>query len=715
MATVAQTLPSPSLPFSSLWEFLKGELAPYPGRIEVVARMVLAATLIMLICMTFQIPYAFQSALMALLMTRESPRATLRFAAMFFLFFFISVVYLLISDFVINYVSLHFLWVIATLFVGFYLLSAMSNYGLAVTFAIAISITIPLWDRHVPGDINVDDTLWLLLAEGIGLTTTVIVELVFVRSKPGDQIVLHLGERLTAVENLLLSYAEHSRPDPAAAKDLIRLDILGTSGLRRLLRVSDYSLHYRSQMNGVVALVGRLVNIAAARTELSYEPTITDRQQARSMAATIAGIRTSLLNRQIPAPVNFNLDAETLRRVPLLREMMTIVSLIPLAFVGSGSIGVDDTPDVTPPPLLFVRDAFVNPDHLRFALKGCLAASACYIIYNAIAWPGISTAVMTTCLLTALSTIGASRQKQVLRFGGALVGGIFIGMGAQIFLLPYVDTIVGFTVLFIAVTALACWILTSSPRLSYFGLQLALAFYLIHLQEFAFQTSLAIARDRVVGVLLGLFMMWLVFDQIWGDRAALEMRKTFISGLRLLAQLAREPTSSDPRIARATTSALRETIAANFDLVRSLADGVVFEFGATRQHDLILRSHVLRWQPQLRILLTSRVALWRHRAQEPGFELPAAIEAVQQDFDYHQAAVLDGLADKLDGKPYQEDATFAASLEHLDQAVQTFISKESDEVLATRLQTLLSLCRRTESLTTALQEEILRPATDFGL
>jgi len=45
--------------------------------------------------------------------------------------------------------------------------------------------------------------------------------------------------------------------------------------------------------------------------------------------------------------------------------------------------------------------------------------------------------------------------------------------------------------------------MTSSPRLSYFGLQAALAFYLINLQDFAAQTSLSIARDRVVGILLG--------------------------------------------------------------------------------------------------------------------------------------------------------------------------------------------------------------------
>jgi hypothetical protein len=42
-------------------------------------------------------------------------------------------------------------------------------------------------------------------------------------------------------------------------------------------------------------------------------------------------------------------------------------------------------------------------------------------------------------------------------------------------------------------------------------LQVALAFYLINLQNFGMETALSIARDRIVGILLGLFM-WLVFD-----------------------------------------------------------------------------------------------------------------------------------------------------------------------------------------------------------
>src|SRR5882724_2183263 len=205
--------------------------------------------------------------------------------------------------------------------------------------------------------------------------------------------------------------------------------------------------------------------------------------------------------------------------------MERTVLLIPEAFTGFQSLNVDaPLPSVDPPSRLFVPDAVSNADHLKFALKGCLAASLCYLIYTSVDWPGISTAVVT-CVLTALTTIGSSRQKQVLRITGAVVGGVLIGMGAQVFILPYLDSIGGFTVLFVTVTILAAWFATSSPRLSYFGVQLAVAFYIVNMQEFGIETSLTFSRDRVVGILLGLVMMWLVFDQLWGALAIVEMKK----------------------------------------------------------------------------------------------------------------------------------------------------------------------------------------------
>ncbi|MGB7731190.1 MAG: FUSC family protein [Candidatus Acidiferrum sp.] len=381
------------------------------------------------------------------------------------------------------------------------------------------------------------------------------------------------------------------------------------------------------------------------------------------------------------------------------------VTLIPQAFADSRSSqdylpSADDTQRRT----LLVPDAFVNPEHLQFALKGCLAASSCYVIYNAIDWPGISTAV-TTCLLTALSTIGASRQKQILRITGAIVGGFLFGMGSQIFILPYLDSIAGFTILYILVTTFAAWFMTSSPRLSYFGIQVALAFYLINVSEFKMQTSLAVARDRVVGILLGLFIMWLVFDQLWGTPAVVQMRKTFISNLRLLAQFAREPISKDPKTAIARSLALRETINSNLDQVRALADGVLFEFGPSRQQNLALRSSIRERQPQLRTLFLMRIALWKYRLQLPGFELPEPVRVAQQEFDNQSAKMLDNMADRLDGKMSYENGNFEDSFEQLQVTIRTCCSKGPQKSLTVQVQTFLALSRNVEYLTKSLSKE----------
>ena len=63
MASLAHNLREQRARSSWLWEFLKQELAPYQGRTGMVGRMVLAATLVMIICMTCRIPYAFQGAI----------------------------------------------------------------------------------------------------------------------------------------------------------------------------------------------------------------------------------------------------------------------------------------------------------------------------------------------------------------------------------------------------------------------------------------------------------------------------------------------------------------------------------------------------------------------------------------------------------------------------------------------------------------------------
>jgi multidrug resistance protein MdtO len=686
------------------WEFLKQELAPYPGRTATVARMVLAATAVMVICNTFRIPFAFVGGIYALLISRESPRATLNSAGTVLVCAAAGVAYILITvQFVISVPLLHFLWVIGSLFLAFYALTILTNYGGFVGFALVTSIAISIWDRHVKAEINVDDTLYLLLVAFIAVAVTSGVEVAFRRMRAGDDIVAPVAERLAAIHSVLVCYSEGRSVDRATEEKVIRLGMLGTSTLRRALARSDYSPQYRALMSGVVALVGSVVDLTTALSELSFEPSSTDQEHLRSLAAVVASIRGDLLGRRIPGAIPTNTEEEP-HGVPLLREMENTIALIPQAFAGSRSIDeYQVSSDEVPRFRLIAADAFVNPEHVRFALKGCLAVAACYVIYNSIDWPGMSVPVMLTCFLTAVSTIGTSRQRQVLRFAGFFVGGIVIGMSSQVFILPYLDSIAGFTVFFILVTALAAWFMTSSPRLSFFGLQMGAVFFVINMQKFARETSLAVARDRVAGVFLGLLLMWLIFDQLWSAPASVEMKRVFISTLRLLAQFAREPVSADIRSAIRRTSALHDTINTKFDSARSLADGVLLEFGPSRRRDLALRDRIRRWQPQLRALFLMRAASLKYRLGLPGFVLPEAVIASLQAYDECSAQLLESIADRMEDRAPHATTGPADSFELLERSCRVDGTRL---LLSEQGGTFVPLLRQIDRLTSRLANQI---------
>ena len=173
----------------------------------------------------------------------------------------------------------------------------------------------------------------------------------------------------------------------------------------------------------------------------------------------------------------------------------------------------DDSPSL-PSQGLFVADAFSNLSYQAFALRGCLAATICYVTWSALGWPGLGVCTVTCLIAAPPTTPGSSRQRLTTRLLGLLVGGVICGIGSQIFILPYADSIVGFTVPFAIVSAAAAWVAASGPRLAYFGRQMALAYYLTIFQGWGPGTSLVTSRDRLMGILLGLLAMWLVFDVV---------------------------------------------------------------------------------------------------------------------------------------------------------------------------------------------------------
>jgi len=694
------------------WQFLKNELAPYPNRAWVVGRITIAATITMILVMTFRIPYGFQGAIYVLFLSRENPRATLIGAIRIAIAVVIAEAYIILTIMMTVAAPLtHFLWIAAALFLVFYLIRVISDYAVALAFGFTLAVSITVWDQFsVTLNGRVENTLWLGFTVIVGSAVTVVVEYVFRRVHPITDLTHGIDNRLAVVEELLQQIAADLPITSKVEKELSLYSALGVSRTRRALLRSGYPQQFVARMNVAVSLLGRLTDLAASMRVLlsprsaSIRPS--DRERCLRLANQIAELRQSLARQELPRAIEIPSQSQP-SGLPLLPEMESTVALIPHVFSGSESL--DDLFRPLPletqagPPLI-VPDAFSNPDHLKFAIRGGLAALLAYVIYQSVDWTGISTA-MITCVATALSTIGSSRQKQFLRLGGAIVGGFIFGFGAQVFVLPYLDSIVGFTVVFVIVTAISAWIATATPRLSYLGVQLALAWYLINLQEFTIQSSLAIARDRIVGVLLGLMCMWLVFDRLWVKDALQEMQEAFARNLRMLAELtelARKPPSDD--VARRALQ-LRDQLNDGFNAVKAQSDAVLFEFGASRQRKLQIRDDFRRWQPSVGALLQVQVTglqyLYERRFAERAPVIAKALSAFEEDM----AVTARAMSDEVSGKACAPVPDVQESAAKLKDEISKYYSTQGQPI-PPPLGDMITLTQNLASIVAPLYKDI---------
>ena len=675
----ALTAVAPSNPLDAavrwFWQFLKDEMSPYPGRAWTVGRMVIAATIVMVLVMTFRIPYGFLGAIYTMFLSRENPTLTFRSGVRTLFSYTFATLYTVVGVMtLIDDPLTHYLWIVLSLFLAFYLIRIVPDYMTAVGFGFTLAGAIPLWDEtFLTVNQRTENTLWLGFSVLVGAAVTIVVEYIFHRVHPETDLNVGIGTRLRAVESLLrqIGAGEH---EFKYQKEIALYSTVGTSRLRRMVNRSGASPRFVAQMTTAVALLGRLINLAGSLQILrSKQFSVTpqeDRERCLRLADQIVELERDVLVGKLPKPLAIPVEAQA-AATPLLPEMERTVALITHSFsrtAAAADVSVVSVADAEHQPL-FAADAFTNPEHLKFAIRGTLATMLAYSVYTAVAWPGLSTSV-ATCIITALSTIGSSRQKQFLRLGGALIGGVIFGMGAQIFVLPHLDSITGFAVLFAMVTAISAWIATATPRLSYLGVQLALAFYLINLQEFAPQYSLSIARDRVFGVLLGLVCMWLVFDRLWMRDAVEEMQSAFSRNLRLLAELIDQCRNADLDDATTRVIQLRDRINDGFNAVKSQSDAVIFEFGPSRERKLRIRDDFRRWQPTMGTLMQVEITYLQYVWHPAVSSIGPPIKDAQIAFEAKLAAIVRAMADEVCGKGPQPGPEIESSAAQLKEAVE---------------------------------------------
>jgi multidrug resistance protein MdtO len=416
------------------WQFLKNELAPYPGRSWVVGRIVIAATIDMVLVMTFRIPFGYLGAICAFVVSRESPTATLRSGITLVIVTALGTMYMILGVTILAGDPLtHFLWITASVFLVFYLLSGISNYFAAIFFGAVVGGIIPIWDlNQLTVEARTEATLWVCGSLALGAVVTITVEYTFHWLQPVTVLIIAIDTRLQAVEDVLRQIAMNHLVSSKVEKEITRYSALGTSRARQQLLHSDYPRPFVGQLNTAVALLGHLIDLAATLRIVCSTQSIAlspaERGRCLRIADGVSNLRCDLKQRQLPRASEISAVGSS--GLPLITEMERTVALIPHAFSSTASPDDLSIPpqlgDDVPSPL-FVTDCFSNIEHFKFAVRGMLATMLAYVIYQAVDWPGLSTAVVT-CILTALSTIGSSTQKQFLRLGGAIIGGFIFGM-----------------------------------------------------------------------------------------------------------------------------------------------------------------------------------------------------------------------------------------------------------------------------------------------
>jgi multidrug resistance protein MdtO len=204
----------------------------------------------------------------------------------------------------------------------------------------------------------------------------------------------------------------------------------------------------------------------------------------------------------------------------------------------------------------FAADAFSNPVYIHYALKTTAAAMFCYFLYSLLDWPGIHTSFLT-CYIVSLGTTAETVEKLTLRIVGCLVGAA-AGYGVMIFLIPYFDSITALMVIVFAGTVAAGYVSAGSERISYAGFQAAFAFYLCVIQGSSPAFDLSTARDRVIGILLGNVVAYLVFTNLWPVSVGNRIDSAIAALLRRLAALMNADSSARCALASQAQSRLAE-------------------------------------------------------------------------------------------------------------------------------------------------------------
>jgi multidrug resistance protein MdtO len=214
----------------------------------------------------------------------------------------------------------------------------------------------------------------------------------------------------------------------------------------------------------------------------------------------------------------------------------------------------------------FAKDAFTNLEHVHYALKTTAAAVFCYLLYSLLDWPGIHTCFLT-CYIVSLGTTAESVEKLSLRIAGCLIGAA-TGIAAIVYLVPSLTSIGGLLATVFLAALASGYVAAGSARISYAGFQIAFAFFLCVIQGAGPSFDMETARDRVIGILVGIFVVYFLFTHLWPVSVCRRIDPAIASVLKRLDAMAKTADSRERRVLASEIQASIAAIETDIDLAR---------------------------------------------------------------------------------------------------------------------------------------------------
>jgi multidrug resistance protein MdtO len=430
------------------------------------------------------------------------------------------------------------------IFVGMYLFRILSVGPVGFILAFIVSVTQSLVDLFPTPEEAVHQFLWVWVAVSLSASLAWVANLLLFPI-PASRVLQR--ELVAGWGTVVAATTELTTGSPFAARSLLRP--LAKRGPIRLLKLLKFSLIAapglrlkQAQLMRMILSLDKIAKLtfsyAGALLKSPGPVPISSAEKAilgqlkensehfeQEFAAGFvpSGVTTSSAPRHGRAQPGF-------QAVKLAEAQSTLEDLV-----------TKDTEDQEPKAAsrqkksLFVADAFTNPKHVQFALKVTLAGMLGYFFYTASDYFGIHT-VYYTPLIIALASTGATIHKGVLRIVGCMIG-VTLGLICSIWLIPRYETLGVYLLIVFCLHGLAAWICAGSERVSYVGLQIAMAFDLGVLKDYGPPKNIDPLRDRFIGIILGVCIISIVFALVWPESAQLIARQKLAACLRAIARL----------------------------------------------------------------------------------------------------------------------------------------------------------------------------------